>query len=290
MSKKFGLVAGWGNYPIVIAKSLQRQNREVFCLGIKGHADPRLKEYCHAYKEVGISRLGEQVRYFKRHGVTDATMAGKLFKVRLFQKLAWVKHFPDLTCFRYFYPHFISKTRDRADDSLMLTVIQLYADYGITFAPATDYVPEVLVNEGKLTKRTPSKYEQLDIQFGWNLAKEMGRLDIGQSVAVKGRAVLAVEAVEGTDQCIQRAGELCPAGGFTIVKVAKPDQDMRFDVPAIGIRTLQTMVDAGARVLAIEAGKTIVLEEEEVIRFANDHQLCIVARHNPESQTSSKVA
>ena len=120
-----------------------------------------------------------------------------------------------------------------------------------------------------------------DIEFGWELASEMGRLDIGQSVCVKGRAVLAVEAVEGTDECIRRAGELCPSGGFTVVKVAKPQQDMRFDVPAVGLGTIETMAAAGGRVLAIEANKTILLDRDEIVLAANNHGIQIVALHNP---------
>jgi DUF1009 family protein len=116
-----------------------------------------------------------------------------------------------------------------------------------------------------------------DIQFGWRMAKEMGRLDIGQSVAVKDQAVLAVEAVEGTDQCIRRAGSLCPAGGFTVVKVAKPRQDMRFDVPTIGRGTLETMLQSGASVLAVEAGKTILLDQADVIAYADRHKIAIVS-------------
>jgi DUF1009 family protein len=134
-----------------------------------------------------------------------------------------------------------------------------------------------LVKPGPLTRRRPSSSEEKDIQFGWSLAKEMGRLDVGQSVAVKDRAALAVEAIEGTDECIRRAGVLCPKGGFTVVKVAKPQQDMRFDVPTIGLLTLQTMVQAGARVLAIEAGKTIILDEPNIVDYANAHGLIVVA-------------
>ena len=119
--------------------------------------------------------------------------------------------------------------------------------------------------------------QKKDIEFGWQLASEMGRLDVGQSVAVKGRAVLAVEAVEGTDQCIRRAGTLCEAGGFTVVKVAKPQQDMRFDVPTIGIGTLKSLVQAGGRVLAVEADKTILVDAPEAIAFADQHRLAIVA-------------
>jgi hypothetical protein len=132
-----------------------------------------------------------------------------------------------------------------------------------------------------LTLRRPTTAQQQDIEFGWRLAKEMGRLDVGQSVAVKDRSPLAVEAVEGTDQCIRRAGSLCEAGGFTIVKVAKPQQDMRFDVPTIGLGTLESLVAAGGHVLAIEAGRTIIIDEAQVVAFANQHKLVVVALNDP---------
>jgi hypothetical protein len=148
-------------------------------------------------------------------------------------------------------------------------------------APATDFAPELLAQAGQFTRRGPTAAQQQDIAFGWELAKEIGRLDIGQSVAVKGRAVIAVEAVEGTDACIRRAGELCPQGGFTVVKVAKPQQDMRFDVPTIGIGTIESLATAGASVLAIEAGKTIVVDQAEVVAVADKHGLVIVAVERP---------
>jgi hypothetical protein len=128
-----------------------------------------------------------------------------------------------------------------------------------------------------LTVRQPTAAERKDIEFGWRLAKEMGRLDVGQSVAVKDRAPLAIEAIEGTDACVSRAGTLCQAGGFTVVKVAKPEQDMRFDVPTIGLGTLKTMAEAGGKVLAIEAGRTIIIDQAEVVAFANQHKLVVVA-------------
>jgi hypothetical protein len=133
------------------------------------------------------------------------------------------------------------------------------------------------VKQGQLTRRGPSAAQQKDIEFGWTLAKEMGRLDIGQSVAIKDRTALAVEAIEGTDECIRRAGQLCSAGGFTIVKVAKPQQDMRFDVPTIGVGTLETMVQSGAALLAVEAGRTILVDEPQFIEFADENRLIVVA-------------
>lgn len=276
-------MAGWGRYPIVIAQALRAQGREVYCLGVRGHADPRLADVCHDFRWSGLARFGGAIRYFRRHGIVQGAMAGKIHKVFMFQPLFVVRNFPDLTTVRAFVPHFLTKRKDCKDDSLLGCVVDLFASAGIDLRPATDYAPELLVKQGQLTQRGPTAAQWKDIQFGWNLAKEMGRLDVGQSVAVKNRAALAVEAVEGTDQCIRRAGALCPAGEFTVVKVAKPQQDMRFDVPTIGQGTLQTMVEAGARVLAIEADRTILLDQQEVIDFANRHKLVIVALERPAS-------
>jgi DUF1009 family protein len=271
-----GILAGWGRYPAVVAQALRRRGCRVYCLGVYGHADASLAEACDHFEWVGIARLGAAVRYFRRHGVQDATMVGKIHKKALFQK-HWWRHLPDLKTIRTFVPHYLTRNKDCKDDSLLSTIVTAFAREGIRFGPATDFAPELLVKEGQLTRFGPSAWQHKDILFGWRMAKEMGRLDIGQSVAVKDQAVLAVEAVEGTDECIRRAGALCAVGGFTVVKVAKPQQDMRFDVPTIGMNTLQTMVEAGARVLAVEADLTILLDRPEVIQFANHHKLIIVA-------------
>ncbi len=274
---KIGLVAGWGRFPIVVAQALRAQGCQVYCLAARDHADPALSELCHDWQPLGLAKLGTAIRYFHRHGITRATMAGKIHKVLIFRKYHWLRHLPDWTFFKTFYPHWITKTKDRKDDTLLGTIVAAFAREGIEFGPATDYAPELLVRAGNLTNRVPSAHQWKDIRFGWELAKELGRVDVGQSVAVKGLAVLAVEAVEGTDECIRRAGHLCPSGNFTVVKVAKPQQDMRFDVPTVGVLTVQTLIEAGASVLAIEAGKTIILDQEEMIRLADRHNLAIVA-------------
>jgi DUF1009 family protein len=287
---RIGLIAGWGRYPTVVAEALRAQGYRVYCLAIKDHADTNLRHSCDEFHTVGLAKLGAAIRYFRRNGIVQATMAGKIHKVVLFQKLAWLKHLPDWKCVCTFYPHWVLKTKDRKDDTLLGAVIDAFGREGIEFAPATQFAPELLVKHGNLTSRSPSSGQWKDIEFGWQLAKEMGRLDVGQSVAVKGRAVLAVEAVEGTDQCIRRAGQLCPQGGFTVVKVAKPQQDMRFDVPTIGVGTMKTLVEAGASVLAIEADKTIVLDQEELVRYAERHKLAIVAVDQQQLQRRVRAA
>lgn len=285
---KVGIIAGWGDFPIIVAKALHQAGVEVYCVMLHGHADPELAKYCTRIQWLGVTKLGGKIRFFRRHGVKHVTMAGKLFKTLMFQRFAWLRHLPDLHFLRYFYNHFLTNKAGRNDDELMLTIIKAFSDSGIKMAPATDYAPELLIGKGVLTKQSITDYLWEDIQFGWTMAKEMGRLDIGQTVIVHSRAVVAVEAVEGTDACIERAGQLCPAGGFVVVKVAKPQQDMRFDVPTIGINTLKNIHQAGGRVLAIEAERTIVLNQDEVVDFANANGMTLVALD--ETNLRSKVA
>lgn len=272
-----GLLAAWGRYPMVVAESLKRDGYRVCCLGVKDHADPSLANICDEFGWVGLAKLGRASKWFASHGVRHATMAGKIHKVNLFKRGAWWRHLPDWTTFKAFYPHFIARSSDRKDDTLLLAVVETFASHGIEFLPATDFAPDLLVASGTVAGRPLSTSEYADVEFGWHLAKQMGGLDVGQSVCVKGQAVLAVEAIEGTDRCIARAGELCNQGGFTVVKTAKPRQDMRFDVPTVGVGTLETMAKAGGRVLAIEAARTILLDDAGFRSFAEKHGITVVA-------------
>lgn len=273
-----GLIAGWGRYPVVIAHALKAAGHAVHCVGLKNHADPQLKEICDGYYASGVAHIGHQIGFFRRRGITQATMAGKVFKHKvLFGRWGWLSLVPDLRTIKMFFPLFIAGKKDRRDDTLLSAIVDEFARCGIELAPATNFAPNLLVKQGLLTRRTPTAAERADIEFGWQMAKEMGRLDIGQSVAVKGRVAIAVEAIEGTDECIRRAGQLCQQGGFTLVKVAKPQQDMRFDVPTIGIGTIESLVAARGKVLAIEASKTIVIDQDQVVRLADEHGLSIIA-------------
>ena len=275
--ERIGLIAGWGRFPIVVAEALRDRGFRTICVGLKDHADPVLEKICDEFCWVGVAKVGQVIRFFKRHGVRDATMAGKVFKLKLFQPRAPLKLLPDWRTIRIFWAHFFTAKKDRKDDTLLLAIVHAFQNDGIAIHPATDYAPELLVNFGQLTGPGPTRAQQKDIEFGWNLAKEMGRLDVGQSVVVKDRACLAVEAIEGTDECIRRAGQLCPAGGFAVIKVAKPQQDMRFDVPTIGMGTLETMVAAGAKMLVVDAGKTILVDQPQFLEFADRHKLIVVS-------------
>ena len=242
--KTVGLLAGSGRFPILFAEAAVRQGWEVACVGIRYEAPEELRHLCTSFREVGVSKLGRMIRTFRREGVEQIVMAGKVTKSVMYTPWRIVQLWPDLRMIHMWYR---TCRADKRDDSILLAVIAEFERDGMTFGSALDYCPELLVNAGTLTRRGPTAQEWKDIDFGWHLAKEMGRLDVGQSVAVKERAALAVEAIEGTDRCIERAGQLCRAGGWTLVKVAKPQQDMRFDVPTVGTSTIENLHRARAR-------------------------------------------
>ena len=274
-SAPVGLLAGSGRFPIVFAEKARQLGRPVVCVGIRGDASEELIPFVDKFYWAGIARVGRFVRCFRKEGVREIVMAGKIQKTRLYTPMLLWNLLPDWRTIRLWYGR---KKRDNRDDTLLLALIDDFARDGLRFTSALTYCPELLVREGILTKRGPSNSEETDIRFAWELAKEMGRLDVGQSVAVKNQAVLAIEAIEGTDRAIQRAGELCRKGGFVVVKVAKPQQDMRFDVPTVGLTTIESIHKAGGRVLAIEAGKTIILDEAQTLALADRLGVTVVAR------------
>lgn len=270
-----GLVAGWGSLPVRIAQKAHAAGIPVVCLGIRGMADrAALEPFCKRFYWNRLGQMNRPIRLMKREGVKQWTMAGKIHKVELFKRFRWLTLLPDVRMIRFW----LRRRSNNADDTITLAIIEEYAREGLECVSQIQICPELLVKPGCLTKRQPTDREVADIDYGWHLAKEMGRLDIGQSVAVRDRAVLAVEAIEGTDASIRRAGELCRTGGFIVVKVAKPQQDMRFDIPTVGPSTIRTIREAGGKALAIEADRTILLDEQETIQLADQFGICIVAR------------
>lgn len=274
-----GLLAGSGDFPIKFARAARNAGHFVYGLGIAGMASEELGDVCDRFRFCPLARFGKAIRLFRRAGVTHVIMAGKIEKTVLFHPFRWIRLMPD---WRTIHMWFRYARENKKDDTLLLAVIREFERDGLIFDSALKYCPELLVKHGFLTSRKPTSAQWKDIQFGWELAREMGRLDIGQTVVVNDTAVIAVEAIEGTDRCIRRAGELCRRGGFTVVKVSKPKQDMRFDVPTIGVETIKTMHSSGGRVLAIEAGLTIILDPQEVARLADTFGIAIVAVNTEE--------
>ena len=271
---RVGLIAGSGRFPILFAEAAARQGNQVVCAGIKGEADETLRDICQAFYWTGIAKLGRMIRIFRREGIERVVMAGKVHKAAMFSPWRWVRFLPDWRMIHMWYTY---AKENKKDDTLLLAIIREFERDGIRFDSALQYCPDLLARKGCLTQRTPTSSERDDIAFGWQLAKEMGRLDVGQSVAVKEGAVLAVEAIEGTDRMVLRAGYLCCNRGFTVVKVAKPQQDPRFDVPTIGTDTIESLRMAGGKVLAIEAGSTIVIDPPKLIELANRYRMTVVA-------------
>ncbi|NBT12256.1 MAG: LpxI family protein [Planctomycetia bacterium] len=263
-----GILAGWGRYPVAVAEAIRRGGGRTAILSIRGHADADLEAVADRYGTIGVAEIGGAIGFFRSHGVARATMAGKIHKRHLFARGAWRSVLPDWTGLKTFWPHVVSRRRDNRDDSLLGAIASAFDRGGVRICPATDFAPELLAAGGVFAGRPLAPSEEQDVAFGWQLAKQLGRLDIGQTVVVKRRAPLALEAIEGTDECIRRAGQLCPTGGMVVVKVAKPQQDLRFDMPTIGVGTLETLAGVGARVLAIEAGRTILIDGERVADVA----------------------
>jgi UDP-2,3-diacylglucosamine hydrolase len=227
---------------------------------------PELAQWVDDIFWIKVGQLGKLIDIFKEQGVKDVMMAGGIKKTRIFGGAV-----PDLRGITFF-----AKMIHKKDDAILRGVADELQSEGITVRESTLYLESILATPGVLTKRKPSNEEQKDIDFGWQMAKAIGKLDIGQTVIVKGQAVLAVEAIEGTDEAIRRGGLLCGQGAV-VIKVCKPMQDLRFDLPAIGAQTIQTMEHVKASCLAIEAGKTIIFDRETVVREADRAGIAIVA-------------
>ncbi len=277
--RRVGLLAGKGRFPVIFAEAARQQGLDVHCMGVLGLVDDDLEAACCEFRAAPLARLGRAIRYFRNRDINHVVMAGKIEKRVLFDPWRLLRLLPD---WRTLHMWLRYATKNKKDDTLLLAVIREFQRDGIQFGSALEFCPELLVKHGFLTRKRPSPSQWKDVRFGWEIAKEMGRMDIGQTVVVNDMAIIAVEAIEGTDECIRRAGALCRRGGITVVKVAKPQQDMRFDVPTIGLQTIQTMHESGARVLAVESGRTILLDEPEVLELANKLGIAVVSLNAEE--------
>jgi hypothetical protein len=264
--QKIGLIAGNGDFPVEFARAAKRQGLTVVAVAHEGETQPELAQWTDRIVWIKVGQLGKLIKAFQENGVRDVLMAGGIRKTRLFSG-----GLPDLRG-----AALLARMLAKKDDSILRAVAAELESEGIVVRESTLYLDSLLAPPGVLTKRVPTKDEWKDISFGWQLAKEIGRLDIGQTVVVKDQAVLAVEAIEGTDEAIRRGGRLCGSGAV-VVKVCKPQQDLRFDLPATGVRTVATMGEVKAACLAVEAGKTIVIQREAVIEQANAAGIAIVS-------------
>ena len=263
---RYGLIAGNGRFPFLVLEGARRAGCEVAVAAIREETDPDIEKVADRLAWVGIGQLGRMIRFFKREGVEKAIMAGQVKHVQIFSGAL-----PDVRMLKML----LSLPR-RNTDALIGGVAAELAREGIELIDSTYFLKDQLPPEGVLTKRAPSAAERADIEYGLEVAREIARLDLGQTIVVRARACVAVEAMEGTDETVRRAGRLA-RGRLTVVKVAKPEQDMRFDVPVVGVPTVETMVEAGATCLCLTAGKTLMFDREQMIRLAERHRIAVVA-------------
>ena len=264
--KTLGLIAGMGELPKLVAEEAREKGYRVFAIALEPLADKNLSDHVDSVKRISVGKLGEIIATLKKNHIKEAVMAGKVPKSLLYKS----KVIPDLRAVKLLF-----SLKDKSDDSILLAIAKELEKDGIKLLNTTDFSSSLMTPEGILTEERLSENEWKDIAFGWKMAKEIGRMDIGQTVVVKDQAVMAVEAIEGTDEAILRGGKLAGEGAV-VVKVAKPKQDMRFDVPVVGMNTLKSMIEANARVLAIEAGKSILLQRKKIIKEADEAGISVV--------------
>jgi DUF1009 family protein len=265
--QRIGLIAGSGQFPLIFSRAASAKGYQVYAVGYVNEADPALAETVTVLEWLHLGQLKRLVRFFRQNAVSEAVMMGAVRKTRLFTDIR-----PDIQAIAL-----AARMRHTHDDALLRAFAAFLEKEGVRIQPSTFLLPELLAPEGCWTRRRPSRSEEKDIALGWRLAKEIGRLDIGQCIVVGGGSVLAVEAIDGTDATIRRGGQL-GKGTAVVLKVCKPNQDFRFDVPAIGAETIRSMQTAGARVLAVEAGKTVAFDRDEMVALADRHGIAIVAR------------
>ncbi|HEY6230484.1 MAG TPA: UDP-2,3-diacylglucosamine diphosphatase LpxI [Pyrinomonadaceae bacterium] len=274
---RYGLIAGNGRFPFLVAAGARQAGVALSVVAIREETDPALENEVDRLTWVSIGQLGKMIRFFKNERVDKAIMAGQVQHVQIFSGAV-----PDARMLKM-----LLKLPRRNTTSLIGAVADELKTEGIELIDSTLFLQDYLPAAGTLTKRKPNTAEAADVQYGLEIAREMARLDLGQTIVVRGRACVAIEAMEGTDETIRRAGELMrgrqrsrlrlTSGPLTVLKLSKPDQDMRFDVPVVGLPTIEAMAQAGATCLCLSAGKTLMFDRDQMIAAANKHKIAIVA-------------
>jgi UDP-2,3-diacylglucosamine hydrolase len=265
--EKYGLIAGNGRFPFLVLQSARQQNIDVVVAAIKEETSAEIESTGYPVHWLGLGELGKLIRLFRNSGISKAIMAGQVKHVQIFGS-----SFPDLTMIRM-----LASLKHKNTDSLIGGVARVLEEAGISLVDSTVLLKPYLVSQGTLTRRGLSSSEESDADYGRPIARQIASMDIGQTIAVRDRAIVAVEAMEGTDAVIRRAGELVNRENLTVIKVSKPRQDMRFDIPVIGLSTLESMIASGATALVIDAERTLLFDREEFMETANRHNIAVVA-------------
>ena len=261
-----GLIAGGGQFPLLFSRAARSRGYSVCAAAYVNEADPALADWVDTIEWLHLGQVGRLIRFLKENGATETVMMGSIRKTRIFTDVK-----PDMKAVAI-----LAGMRHTHDDGLLRAFADALEKAGLRVRAATFLLPELLAPQGQWTRRKPSRAERADIELGWEIATEIGRLDVGQCVVTGGGSVLAIEAIDGTDATIQRGGALGD-GHAVAVKVLKPTQDVRFDVPAVGAETVEVMAESGVMALAVEAGRAVVFDREEMIARADAAGIAIMA-------------
>jgi DUF1009 family protein len=272
MAQKLGLIAGNGRFPFLVLDAARAMGHDVVVIAIKEEASKEIAAAAAMAPTadlhwVSIGQLGTFLKILKDNNITQAVMAGQVKHIKIFGGFV-----PDMTAMSL-----LGRLKGMNTDALIGAVAELMRERGVELMNSATFLEPLLAGEGQLSDRAPNEGERKDLEFGYRIADAIAGLDIGQTIAVKHQAVVAVEAMEGTDETIARAGHLAGAG-VTIIKVAKPNQDMRFDVPIVGLATIQAMRAAGAQALSIDAGRTLIFDRDAFLASANEAGITVVGR------------
>jgi DUF1009 family protein len=280
-----GLIAGEGVFPLLVARGARAAGRRVICVALAGSAWPQLRDECDRFNWVGVVRLGQWVRVLRAAGCDEAIMVGRVTKSQMYDRWRYLRYIPDLLTAQVWFKRL---RHDRTPHAMLSAIADTLGERGIKLIDSTTYTPDQLAIPGVMTTRQPSDAQWIDIRAGWEICQQISRLDIGQSIAILNRDVIAVEALEGTNAMIERAGTLVKVGGWTLIKVANKHQDMRMDVPTIGVTTIEKLHAARAGCIVLEPGKTVLLEKQKVLELADRYKIAIVG-HEPDPTSSSPL-
>jgi DUF1009 family protein len=273
VNEPLGLIAGEGIFPLLVARGARAAGRRVICAALGDCAWPELQRECSLFRRVGIIRISQWIRLLKTEGCHEAIMVGRVAKSKMYSRWRYFQYIPDARTAKLW---FTTLRHDKSAGAVLRAINEELSHEGITLINSTTYCAEHLATPGVMTRREPTEKQWQDIRFGWDLCRTISRMDIGQAIAVLDKDVIAVEALEGTNAMIERAGQLCKSGGWALIKVANSNADMRVDVPSIGTTTIEKLQAARAACVVLEPGRTIILEKQKVLEMADRFKISIV--------------
>jgi DUF1009 family protein len=274
-----GLIAGEGAFPFLVARGAAAAGRTVICAGLRGSVDPALASEVSVYREVGVLQIGRWINVLRAHGVTQAIMVGRVGKSAMHRRGKWLRYVPDWRTLRVYYTRV---RKDKRDHAVLLAVADELAREGITLMDSTTFTKDHMASPGVMGRHAPTPAQTADAEFGFRLCRMISSEDIGQALALVDKDVIAVEAVEGTDRMIERAGNFCKGRKWVLVKVANANRDLRIDVPSIGLQTIEKLKSAGCGCLVLEAAQTMMLEKEKVIAAADRAGIVLLGMSEPK--------